>query len=407
MNSGSSRSRQRRAVHLWTALFFWLSACTGAIQGGLSEAGPDIAANDGNPGLPDGTVTTAEMLWKSSQTHLGKVHGLAAQSTTLYVSADTGMYLYVLATQLQTRCSAPSGGTATPIMAPATVDASGNAYFSRAAQQCLSSIDSGCNPRWDLGGLYYFDCQAASDTRPALLPGGTQVVVATVADATGTAHIWGVDTNSGGEAWHEGLANHSVTRSLTASSSGTIYLGTVSSGIGVLYTLSATATTPVELFKASEFRAPGYVASNGNFIIGDWNKNLHAVDSSGTAAWKGVAGGRIVSAPVESNGVILVAASLFGIYTQTLAGQTSWDFRNTKVNYSGVAVDSAGNAYIGSAGDCTGGASGGCLFAVRDGKTVWAYNTERPVEATPLVHNDIVIVGDEGGNLYGLKIAPP
>jgi len=106
MNSGIARSRHRRAVHLWTALFFWLSACTGAIKGGLSEAGPDDAAPGDGPGLPDAT-SAAELLWKSSQTHLGKVRGLAAQSTTLYVSADTGLYLFVLATQLQTRCSAP------------------------------------------------------------------------------------------------------------------------------------------------------------------------------------------------------------------------------------------------------------------------------------------------------------
>jgi hypothetical protein len=394
---------QRAALFGWAALLFCLS-CTGQVSsvvkdGGDTEAGPP--PGDGAGPLPDGVATTAELKWKSSQPHLSKVHALAADGNVLYVSADTGMYLYVLATQLQTRCSAPSGGAATPILAPATIDQSGNAFFTRASQQCLSSIDSGCNPRWDIGGVYFFDCKAASDTRPGLVASGSEVAVGTSADASGTAHLWGVKADDGSEAWHQELKDTSITRSLTVSQDGTVYVGTIQNGIGVLYT-SQGGSTPQELFKAAEFHAPGVVVSNGNFVIGDWNKNLHAVGSGGSAVWKGNAGGRIISAPVEAGGVVLVAASLFGIYTHDLGGSASWNFKNTKVHYSGVAVDSAGNAYVGSAGDCTGGSTGGCVYAVRDGKLRWAYNTERPVEATPLIHNNLVLVGDEGGTLYGL-----
>ena len=404
MQRGGHGQTSARAALLGAALLF--GACTAQIgQVTPTEAGPEgPPPTDGSTPIPDGLTSKAELLWKSSQSHLSQIHGLAADGTTLYVSADTGLYLYVLGSTLQTRCSAPSGGTATPIMAPATLDSSGNAYFARAAQQCLSSIDSGCNPRWNINGLYYFDCKAASDTQPALVSGGSQVVVATAADGSSDAHIWGVSASDGTEAWHETLSSHTVTRSLAAASDDTIYVGTISGGIGILYTLSPTATTPTELFKAAELHAPGLVTTSGAFVIGDWNKNLHAVSSSGTSVWKGSVGGRVVSAPVESSGVILVAGSLFGIYTHDVQGSGSlWTFKNNKVHFSGVAVDSGGTAYVGSAGDCTGGSSGGCLFAVKGGQMVWAYPTERPVEATPLVHNGVVIVGDEGGSLYGLK----
>jgi len=377
--------------------------CTGTIMVNPHEAGPDGEIKDGPSSPYDGQNVAAELLWKSPQTHLSKVHALAAEGTTLYVSADTGLYLFVLGSTLQTRCSAPSGGTAYPILAPATLDGAGNAYFSRANQQCLSSIDSGCQARWNLSGLDYFNCKAASDTQPVLLPGGSQVVVATSADTTGAAHIWGVNTADGSKAWEEVLAGHSITRSLTASSGGTIYVGTKSSGIGVLYTLSSSSTTPVELFKAAEFHAPGLVLADNTFVIGDWNMNLHAVSSSGSSVWKGSPGGRIVSAPVEQSGVVLVAASLFGVYTHGVAGGPNWDYKISKVNYSGVAVDSAGVVYVGSVGDCSGGGTGGCVFAVKGGHKVWAYGTERPVDATPLVHNAMVIVGDQGGTIYALK----
>lgn len=404
MQRGGQGQTSARAALVGAALLF-VGACTAQIGQVSGDGGPEGAPpTDGSPPIPDGLTSKSELLWKSSQSHLSQVHGLAADGTTLYVSADTGLYLYVLGSTLKTRCSAQSGGTATPIMAPATLDSSGNAYFARAAQQCLSSIDSGCNPRWNINGLYYFDCKAASDTQPLLVAGGSQVVVATASDGNSDAHIWGVSAADGTEAWHETLPGHSVTRSLAAASDDTIHVGTISGGIGILYTLSPTATTPTELFKAAELHAPGLVTSSGSFVIGDWNKNLHAVSSSGTSVWKGSVGGRVVSAPVESSGVILVAGSLFGIYTHDVQGSGSlWTFKNTKVHFSGVAVDPGGTAYVGSAGDCTGGSSGGCLFAVKGGQMVWAYQTERPVEATPLVHNGVVIVGDEGGTLYGLK----
>jgi hypothetical protein len=407
MRRDRPKGNPRTALFGW-AVLFCLASCTGQVSttakdgGGNGETGGP--PGDGAGPLPDGASATAQLEWKSSQPHLSKVHALAADGNVLYVSADTGMYLYVLATKLQTRCSAPSGGAATPILAPAAIDANGNAFFSRASQQCLSSIDSGCNPRWDIKGVYFFDCKAASDTRPGLLPGSTEVVVGTSSDPSGAAHVWGVKAADGSEAWHHELKGHSITRSLTVSQDGTVYVGTIQNGIGVLYTLQG-GGTPQELFKAAEFHAPGVVVSNGNFVIGDWNKNLHAVSSGGGAVWKGNAGGRIISAPVETGGVVLVAASLYGIYTHDLGGTASWNFKNTKVHYSGVAVDSAGNAYVGSAGDCTGGSAGGCIYAVRDGKLLWAHNTERPVEATPLVHDDLVVAGDEGGTLYGLKTA--
>jgi hypothetical protein len=214
-----------------------------------------------------------------------------------------------------------------------------------------------------------------------------------------------VKSDSGAESWHQQLAGSSIRRSLVLGKD-TIYAGVISGGVGQLHTLSAPDYTPTQIFLASEFRAPGMVASDGNVVIGDWNKNLHAVSTSGTQKWKGVAQGRIITAPVEGpNGLILVAASIGGIYTHSLGGGAMWSYTNSKVHNSGVAVDSKGTAYVGTEGGCsTGNVSGGCLHAVRDGQVLWSYETERPVNATPVVHDQMVIVGDDGGSLYALKV---
>jgi len=394
----TSRRTVRRAV----LLFCLAGGCTGVVTNSTDQEA-SVSTDDGTS-LPDG-LSQAKLVWKSSQTHLGAIHGLTAQGTTLYVSADTGLYLFILASTLQPRCSSPSGGTSTPISAPATLDSAGNAYFTRTSQQCLSSIDSGCNPRWNLAGLNYFDCSAASDTQPVLVSGGSQVVIATAMDTSKVAHIFGVNAANGTLAWHETLTNQSVARSLTASASDQIYVGTTSGGVGVLYTLTPSSTTPVQLLTASEFHAPGLVLSNGNLVIGDWNKNLHAVNGSGGTVWKATTGGRVISAPVEANGTVVVATIIFGINALSLTGSPVWNFQNSMVHYAGVAVDSAGVVYLGSAGDCAGGGTGGCVFAIQQGKPVWSYQTERAVEATPLIHSGMVIVGDEGGTIYALSTA--
>lgn len=400
-----------RVVHHWAALFFLAwglsipAGCTGSVGNGdtpLTEAGGPVG---------DGPSSKARQVFKSSFSQMGQVNALAARGSMLYVSAASGVFVYLVGQSAKSHCSVLTGSSSTsaaPVQAPVSLDSAGNLYFTRAlATRCLASVDSSCKYRWNLSGLNYVDCKGNSDTQPGLLPGESQVVIATYADGNGDAHVWNISAGSGKEVWHQTLKGHSVRRALYAHGDGSIYVGTDYNNTGVLYRFSASSSAPTKVFdQAYSIRAPPLVSSDGTILFGDYNSNLYALSHGGTVKWKANAQGPILTNPVVHGSTVLVAAALYGVFSRKLDGSASWQLPLPDVRYSGMGLDTSGILYIGSKGKCTGSGDGGCLFAVRDGKILWSMPTDRPIDATPLWHANMVIVGDDGGTLYAFQPLP-
>lgn len=359
-----------------------LVGCSGEIYSG------------GDPGV--------EEVWRASHPSLSTIWGLSTYQGNLHISADSGMHIFILgADGARLRCRAESGGAPAPVKTPATVDEAGNIFFTRDSSSCLDSIDQGCQARWRSP----FNCGSESNTQPVLIEGGMQVVVGTHGDGAAAGRVFSVKTSDGTRAWEKALSDQSsIRRSLSAGPDGALYVGTIESSAGKLYRLgSASNYAPAELFAAAGFHAPARVTAEGEVIIGDWNKNLFALSGPGEERWSSYAQGRIISAPVVDGEWVYAAAASFGIYAQELYGEESWIFNAPGVQESGVAVTADGTVLVGSTTDCEGGAGGGCLHAVSQGQLLWSYRTERPIRMTPLLHDGLIIVGDDGGTLYALR----
>jgi outer membrane protein assembly factor BamB len=398
----------RRAVR-WAAFLFVGLTLSGGCTGDISlevDSSPQTTDADTGPAA-EGTPPVPE-LWETTKNAMTTVFGLAAQGNTLYVSAGTGLYIFGLpgSGEPQLTCAAQSGGEEAPVKAPATIDGSGNVYFTRVNQLCVSSVDSVCQPRWNLNGMNYADCKAASDTQPRLVAGDSQVAVATYADGSGQAHVWGLDAGSGQEAWHQTIDSGDVRRSLTAAPDGTLFVGASSGGTGRLMRLDAGgASAPQQILEAAEFKAAGMVGSDGTLYIGDWHGAFYALERDGTRKWWDSTKGRFVSEPVAHGGEIVVAAPPRGVMTWQMgsAGKLELSYAVASTGTVGVAVDGAGTIYTATNKGCDGGNSGGCVYAFSGGEKLWEYQTISGVEATPIVHQNTVIVGDDSGTLYGFR----
>jgi len=359
-----------------------LAGCGGEIYSG---AGPGV-----------------EEVWTASHPSLSTIWALSAGQGALHVSADSGLHLFVLGPdKAQLRCRAEIEGPEAPVKAPATVDQQGNVYFTRTSPACLASVDQTCRARWRSA----YPCGSEANTRPVLIEGGEQVVLGTHGGGEESGRVLSVQAADGARAWEQALTGQSsIRRSLSAGPGGALFVGTVEGSIGKLYRLSPDDRyDPAELFTAAAFHAPALVTGEGEVIIGDWNKNLFALSGPGDPRWSSYAQGRIISAPAAAGGWVFTAAASFGVYAQRLDGEESWVFNVPGVQESGVALTAGGAVLVGSTTDCEGRPGGGCLYALAGGQLLWRYPTARPIRATPLVHDGLILIGDDGGTIYALR----
>lgn len=138
-------------------------------------------------------------------------------------------------------------------------------------------------------------------------------------------------------------------------------------------------------------------------FVGSYDTNMWAVNlSNGTFAWKYATHGGIASSPVvdESNRLVMFGSEDNSFYAV--------DYRNGRINWSYTTQDKIrGTARVAPEVDAVFfGSDDGHVYALGapNGRFLWKYQMGEPVRSRPFVNNDVVIVGCESGEVFGLGL---
>lgn len=138
-------------------------------------------------------------------------------------------------------------------------------------------------------------------------------------------------------------------------------------------------------------------------FVGSYDTNIWAVNlSDGAFAWKYATHGGIASSPVidESNKLILFGSEDYSFY--------ALDYRNGRINWSYATQDKVrGTARMAPDVDAVFfGSDDGHLYALAapNGRFLWKYQLGESVRSRPFVTNEVVIVGSESGEIFGLGL---
>lgn len=138
-------------------------------------------------------------------------------------------------------------------------------------------------------------------------------------------------------------------------------------------------------------------------FVGSYDTNMWAVNlATGQFAWKYATHGGIASSPVidESNRLIM-----FGSEDNTFY---ALDYRNGRINWSYTTQDKIrGTARVAPEVDAVFfGSDDGHLYALGapNGRFLWKYQLGESVRSRPFVSNDVIIVGCDSGEIFGLGL---
>jgi serine/threonine protein kinase len=137
--------------------------------------------------------------------------------------------------------------------------------------------------------------------------------------------------------------------------------------------------------------------------IGSYDTNIWALNtSSGAFAWKYATHGGIAASPVidESNRLVMVGSEDNNFYAlDHRTGKLSWSYSTQdKIRSTAYVVKQLDAVFFGS--------DDGYLYALgtASGRFLWKYQIGESIRTRPYVSSDVVIVGSESGEIFGITL---
>jgi serine/threonine protein kinase len=169
-----------------------------------------------------------------------------------------------------------------------------------------------------------------------------------------------------------------------------------------LLTGAAELIKPIWQFQVEDSVRSTPMVYNGVVFVGSYDNNLWALDSKdGSLRWKFATEGGIGSSPTYGGGAIYIGSSDFRLYAVDVRnGKRMWSFKTEGKIFTRPCT---------SAGLILFGSDDGKLYAVKSGPTaakeVWRYDLMTPIRSSPVVDNDKVFFGTDGGEFACLDIS--
>jgi outer membrane protein assembly factor BamB/tRNA A-37 threonylcarbamoyl transferase component Bud32 len=166
--------------------------------------------------------------------------------------------------------------------------------------------------------------------------------------------------------------------------------------------MPAETTTPIWSFQVEDAVRSTPLVYNGVVYVGSYDNNLWALDAKdGSLRWKFATEGGIGSSPTYAGGAVYIGSSdqrLYSIDVRT--GKRMWSFK-TEGKIFTRPFAAVGLIFVGS--------DDGKLYALKPGPTsakeMWVYNFMTPIRSSPIVENDRVYFGSDGGELACLDVS--
>jgi outer membrane protein assembly factor BamB/endonuclease YncB( thermonuclease family) len=173
---------------------------------------------------------------------------------------------------------------------------------------------------------------------------------------------------------------------------GVIYVGSLD---GSLYALDSHSGPPLWQFTTGAGIISSPAVADGVVYVGSEDTNLYAIDAAtGRQRWSFATGAEVSSSPAVADGVVYVGGMDTYVYAiDAESGEELWKVRVGQAFSSPAVVD--GVVYIGGAQT---------LFALdaKTGNEIWRAQTGGPVESSPAVSGDTVVIGNDTGTILAV-----
>ncbi|MCJ7509806.1 MAG: PQQ-binding-like beta-propeller repeat protein [Dehalococcoidia bacterium] len=302
------------------------------------------------------------------------------------------LLLLVLATlRLATACAgiARPEGWAGPTLAGDRLVAS----IGRGEMAAVDIEDSGGRVVWrfPLKGQKH---PSGSKILPVAIYSTPQVAAETVFFGAYDGWLYALDLATGDIRWQAETGGPIVGSAVVQD--GVVYVG---SDDGKLYAFDAETGSLRWLFKSGDSIWSIPLAADGVIYVAPMDKKVYALDAaSGAEKWRFQADGGLASTPVLADGTLLVGGIDRRLYALDAAsGAEKWHFKADNWFWTRPLV----------LGDSV---YAGCLdgkvyaLALNDGSPKWEkpFDTGAPVRAAPLLLDDVLLVANRKGKLFGL-----
>ena len=158
---------------------------------------------------------------------------------------------------------------------------------------------------------------------------------------------------------------------------------------------------PPDKASANPFEATPVLTSDGQLIVGGYDKKLYSLNPlTGQSTWQFTgARDRWIGAVLVENKMIYAPNADYNLYAINLQGQLQWTFAADQAIW-GSAVSDGTNIYFGTLGRK--------VYAVnaQTGKQAWMQKLDGAVLGTPVLGTDKTLyIGSYGGTVYALNTA--
>jgi outer membrane protein assembly factor BamB/tRNA A-37 threonylcarbamoyl transferase component Bud32 len=159
---------------------------------------------------------------------------------------------------------------------------------------------------------------------------------------------------------------------------------------------------PIWQFQVEDAVRSTPMVYNGVVFVGSYDNNLWALDAKdGSLRWKFATEGGIGASPSYGSGAVYIGSADNRMYAVDVRnGKRLWTFKTEGKIFTRAAT---------SAGLIIFGSDDGKLYAVKSGPTaakeVWRYDLMTPIRSSPVVDNDKVFFGTDGGEFACLDIS--
>ena len=195
--------------------------------------------------------------------------------------------------------------------------------------------------------------------------------------------------------WKLGIGG-AIVSSPAIGSDGTIYIGGTH-----FYAVNPDGTLKWIFKTEGPVQSSPAIGLDGTIYVGSLDENFYAINPDGTLKSAGWIGGQVVSSPaIGSDGAIYMGSENRNLYAirslyALRNGKVSWGFDTGSKVVSSPAIGYDGIIYIGGNG----------LYAVNpsDGTLKWEFKTEDAIESSPAIGSDGTIYVGSGSSLYAVN----
>jgi len=228
-----------------------------------------------------------------------------------------------------------------------------------------------------------------NDVDPA---GGPKVIDGVVYTGCREGYLRAVDPTDGTVLWDHEIGGGA--RNTIAISDGVVYMVGSPFYLYAINLESRERLWEVEIPEGTSTR--GIAVDDNRIYVGTENENyvLCYDKNDGQKVWKKEVGGNVFSSVTIEDGSLYMRVEDSIVSLDASDGSVNWNIDDPGYRWNLVLA----NGVLYTPSD-----TGLSALDMNSGETMWKYETEESVVATPTVIDDAVIVGDRGGNVYALE----